>query len=268
MFKRRIITFLIIIILISFALPVFAQNTIISSNFDISGLNNGLININYNHKTNNKMKVMISKGDSKYTYDLKSNNSFPLQLGNGKYTISILENVEGNKYRLLEKEDITLKLEDSNKVYLQSIQLINWNENMEAIKKAKELTENVKNDKEKVEIIYSYIVKNISYDNEKAKNVQAGYVPTIDETLKSSKGICYDYSALLAGMLRSVGVPTKLVMGRKNDIKEYHAWNQVYLKETKQWLNIDTTYDSAYVQNNRSIPMIKNSKEYSIEKEY
>ena len=45
-------------------------------------------------------------------------------------------------------------------------------------------------------------------------------------------------------MLRSVGVPTKLVMGRKNDIKEYHAWNQVYLADNNEWINIDTTYDA------------------------
>ncbi len=47
-------------------------------------------------------------------------------------------------------------------------------------------------------------------------------------------------------MLRSIDIPTKLVMGYKNDIEKYHAWNEVYLDG--KWINLDTTYDSAYVQ--------------------
>src|SRR5690606_37540472 len=152
-----------------------------------SDLDSGLIAINYSPRRDTKMKVMISKGNEKYTYDLRqSGNRFPLQLGNGNYTIRILENVDGNKYKVLEKEKVTLHLKDQNKVYLQSIQNINWDDDVQAVEKAKELTEDAKDDEEKIAKIYDYIINNIQYDYEKAKNVKSGYIPHIDETMKNS----------------------------------------------------------------------------------
>ena len=57
------------------------------------------------------------------------------------------------------------------------------------------------------------MVKNVKYDDEKAQNVQSGYLPSVDETLKTKKGICFDYAALMTAMLRSQGIPTKLEIG-------------------------------------------------------
>ena len=69
-------------------------------------------------------------------------------------------------------------------------------------------------------------------------------------------------------MLRSLNIPTKLEMGYKNDIKTYHAWNKVYLKESDEWVIIDTTYDSAFVKEDMKVTMTKNEKEYTVEKQY
>lgn len=55
-------------------------------------------------------------------------------------------------------------------------------------------------------------------------------------------------------------------MGYKSDIKEYHAWNEVYVNG--QWEIVDTTYNAVYVQNNVSTEMFKNSKEYRVERTY
>lgn len=264
MLKRNLVLFLLTISILLSSTIVFAS----SSNIDKSQLENGLVNITYMPKKDVAVKVIITKGHIKYTYDLKENNSYPLQLGDGKYTVSILENVEGNRYAQLEKEEINLKLSDPNKVFLQSNQIVNWNENMEAIKKAKELTKNVKSDKEKVIEIYKFVINSIDYDNDKAVKVQSGYIPSIDGTLTDLKGICYDYSALFAAMLRSLDIPTKLIMGRKNDIDGYHAWNQVYLKDSNEWVTIDTTYDAALKKGNAVNSMIKEEKEYNIEKQY
>jgi transglutaminase-like putative cysteine protease len=264
-FKIHGISFLLVIFLL---LPsaAFGQATI--SNIDKSKLSNGLVTINYKANRNIITKIMIAKGNIKYTYNLKSDNRFPLQLGDGKYTISILENVEGNKYKLIEKEEVVLNLTKKNDVFLQSVQNINWEDNMSAVKKAKELTKDAKNDQEKVTAIYNYIINNISYDYGKANNIKTDYIPSIDKTIKASSGICYDYSSLLAAMLRSVGVPTKLIAGYKNDIKDYHAWNQVYLKDKNAWVTIDTTYDSLMKKNKVSVSMIKKDKDYSSEKLY
>ena len=55
-------------------------------------------------------------------------------------------------------------------------------------------------------------------------------MPDIDAVLAEKKGICFDYAALMAAMLRSQGVPTKLVTGYTGS--SYHAWISTYSEET------------------------------------
>ena len=49
----------------------------------------------------------------------------------------VLESVGNNKFKQIAKETVALKAKDSNEIYLQSIQMINWNTDMDAIKKGK-----------------------------------------------------------------------------------------------------------------------------------
>ena len=51
--------------------------------------------------------------------------------------------------------------------------------------------------------------------------------------LKKS-GICFDYAALMTAMLRTQGIPTKLVVGYAGSV--YHAWISTYTEETG-WVN-------------------------------
>lgn len=62
-------------------------------------------------------------------------------------------------------------------------------------------------------------------------------------------------------MLRSLGIPTKLIKGYKNDLKEYHAWNEVLIDE--KWILIDATYDVALNNKNKKTCMIKDLKKYN-----
>jgi transglutaminase/protease-like cytokinesis protein 3 len=232
----------------------------------------GLIGIRYHNQSGKRMKVMIEKDSTRYTYDLKGDNSletFPLQSGNGIYTVSILENTEGKRYRYVLKEKVNASINDANAAYLNSIQMINWNKDMTAIKKAAELTANVSRDEDKVKKIYNYVVSNIRYDYDKLANIDklpSTYLPVIDDTLKTQLGICYDFSSLMAAMLRSSGIPTKLVMGYAEGVNGYHAWNEVYLDG--KWVTIDTSYDSQMREKNLSYTMIKDSNKYKTEKEY
>jgi transglutaminase-like putative cysteine protease len=79
---------------------------------------------------------------------------------------------------------------------------------------------------EKVEAVYSFVVGNISYDYEEAATVQSGYLPDLDEVLRTRKGICFDYAALMTGMLRSQNIPCKLIVGYAGS--SYHAWISVW----------------------------------------
>lgn len=264
MLKKPAISLLALMFLLLFTPAAYGKGI----NIDKSKLDSGIIGINYHAAKSVATKVLISKDNVEYYYNLKSSDKFPLQLGDGEYKVFVLENVAGNQYKVVGNEVVSLKLSNPNDVFLQSNQIINWHENMDAIRKAKELTVQTQSDQEKVAAIYNYIVNNVKYDYVKANNIDAGYLPSIDGIFKTSQGICYDYAALFAAMARSAGVPTKLLMGRKNDIAGYHAWNQVYLKSANKWVTIDITYDSVYVQKGLGIAMIKDASEYSIEQQY
>jgi transglutaminase-like putative cysteine protease len=130
---------------------------------------------------------------------------------------------------------------------------VNFTASSAAVKKGKELAEGTDNDLEVVENVYHYIVKNITYDYDKAETVQSGYVPNVDDTLATGTGICFDYASLMGAMLRSQGIPTRLEIGYAGT--EYHAWISVYTKEDgwidkviqfdgNQWTLMDPTLGS------------------------
>ena len=212
---------------------------------DISNLDRGLVRVKYNQPENpKKLKVIIEKDDVKYTYNLNSEGEFepyPLQMGDGQYSLKVYANVIENRYVNIYATDFQVKLQDEKAPFLNSTCLIKFDEDSKSAQLAKELTKDAQTDQDKLHSIYQYIVKNITYDYDKAKNVKPGYIPDCDATLESGKGICFDYSSLLAAMLRSVNVPSKLIMGYVAPDYVYHAWNEVYL-EGKGWVRIGEFY--------------------------
>ncbi len=217
--------------------------------------------------SDSKLKVMVEKGGERYTYDLKGDNSYqsyPLQLGDGTYKISIMENIGGKQYKYVLSKEVEIKSSNPNDKYLTSVQMINWNTSMAPIKKAKSLAGGG-SDKQKVSKIYNYIVNNIRYDSS-ITSLPSGYIPSLNKTYSSKKGICYDFASLFAGMLRSVGVPTKLVKGQSSNVKGYHAWNEVYVDGS--WHIVDTSYDSQLKEAGHKYSMFKSAKAYSKSKEY
>ncbi|MFC3750410.1 transglutaminase domain-containing protein [Paenibacillus sp. GCM10012306] len=212
---------------------------------DTSKLSQGVVGIQYDVPKDKRIKVMITKDNNSYTYNLYSAQqieSFPLQQGNGSYKVSVLENTTGNKYKSVYSETLDLSLNDTNAVYLGSVQNVKWNSSDNAILKAKQLTAGKTTDQAKVQAIHDYIVANVKYDYALANSVTTDYIPNINNTLNSKKGICYDYASLFAAMSRSVGIPTKLVMGNTSYVAQYHAWNDVLIDG--KWVTIDTTVDA------------------------
>jgi transglutaminase-like putative cysteine protease len=69
-------------------------------------------------------------------------------------------------------------------------------------------------------------------------------------------------------MLRSAGIPAKLVKGYAVDVKGYHAWNEVYLESMGGWVAIDTTYDSQMKASGIKVDMVKNGEGYTKVREY
>lgn len=253
---------LIISIMLCSPVTAYASNILIDS----KSAGAGIVKVSYAGMSK-KTKVMVEKGSTKYYYDLKSpEDSFPLQFGNGSYTVAVLENTSGTSYKVLTKKSFNVEISEENAAFLSSTQPILWDEDMEAIKLAESLTEGMKDGEKVVQALYEYIVNNIDYDYSKVDKLASDYSPDIDAVLKDGKGICYDYSVLFGAMLRSRGIPSKLIKGYRTDMKEYHAWNEVYLDGS--WKVVDTTYSAWARKAGTSSNMFQNENKYQKLKEY
>ncbi len=202
------------------------------SSIDASNSSKGYIMASYSG-TNEKVKLQITGPDGDcYTYlisDRGNYNVFPLSAGDGTYSLQVLENVSGDSYIICLDASIDVALENEFDPFLYPNQYVNFDADSAIVDKSKELATDTWTDLEVVENIYNYIIKNVSYDTEKAQSVSYGYLPSVDETLASGKGICFDYAALMSAMLRVQRIPTKLQVGYSGDA--YHAWISTYVDE-------------------------------------
>jgi hypothetical protein len=205
---------------------------------DYSNVNQGYVMVKYKGD-NSHIKVQITNTgteDGPYTYDLNPNGEYqalPLSQGDGKYDVAVYTNIEGNKYAVAAEKTVKMKLKDEFSPFLRPSQYVDYTADSKCVAKAAELTEGTKSDMGAAEQIYLYVIKNVTYDYDKAKSVQSGYLPDVDETLDSGTGICFDYAALTAAMLRSQGIPCKLIIGYAGSA--YHAWIAIYSKETGEF---------------------------------
>ena len=222
-----------------------------------------------------KLKVLV-KGPSgvQYQYNLRTDGTyeaFPLSDGSGSYTVGIYKNVSGTQYAAVLSGTVDAKLTDEFAPFLRPNQYVNFTEDSSAVAKGAELCQGVTDNLEKVEKIYDYVVNNLTYDTAKAKSVQSGYLPDVDAVMASGKGICFDYAALMAAMLRSQEVPCKLVVGYTGDV--YHAWINVWSEtdgwvegliyfDGKVWKLMDPTFASSSNQSKSIMEYIGNGANY------
>lgn len=223
-----------------------APGTAVFSNdvavIDYSNADQGYVMANYTG-TVSKIKLRITSPDGTvYTYDLHSGGYevFPFSCGNGNYTIVIYENIVGTSYSTCLSGTVSVNISDEFSPFLYPNQYVNFNANSKAVAKGVELAKGANNDIDVITNVYNYIIENITYDYDKASNPPTGYTSDVDEILSSGTGICLDYAALMATMLRSQRIPTRLEIGYAQDA--YHAWISVYTEETG-WLNGLLTFD-------------------------
>ena len=242
---------------------------------DASNLADGYVRVSCNAGAGARLKVLITGPDKvRYTYNLKNDGTyetFPLSAGSGSYKIGVYKNISGTSYSTLYTKTVRAELKDEFVPFLRPNQYVNYTADCKTVAKAAELTAGVTDELQKVAAIYDYVVHNVSYDMRKAATVQSGYLPDVDTILETRKGICFDYAALMAAMLRSQGVPTKLVVGYAGEV--YHAWLTVYTEETgwveavvffdgSTWKRMDPTFASTGRESKRIIDYINDPANY------
>ncbi len=242
---------------------------------DASNLSEGYVMVRYTGGKQVKIKVLIT-GENGVTYTYNLNNTgvaetFPLTEGNGRYSIKVYENTTGTKYALAFSTQVDLTLRNVFLPYLYPNQYVNYTADCNTVKKAAELTAGKTSDLDKVSAIYYFVTDNFTYDYDLAKTVQSGYLPNVDQALSTKKGICFDYAAVMASMLRSQNIPCKLVVGYAGTI--YHAWINVYIEgvgwvdkviyfDGKSWTMMDPTFVSTGKHSSSILSYVTNEANY------
>ena len=214
---------------------------------DLSGVSQGYVGVRYNGPSRVKFKVTC--GEEKYYYDGVSGDGrpayFPLQMGSGAYTFTLLTQVEGTTYATALTAEANVQLESELAPFLRPSRYVDYDENSACVELFYQITQSCDTDADVVAAVYAYIRDNIAYDKERAaqesERSSGYYLPDLDQVLESKKGICFDYAALAAAMLRAGGIPTKMVFGYvSGDL--YHAWNLIYLEE-EGWIAVKLYVD-------------------------
>ncbi len=125
------------------------------------------------------------------------------------------------------------------------------------ISQAKSITESCVTDYERIKAVHDWVADNIYYDLDYYYGYTSGTYVLASDVLKNKYTVCEGYANLMTALLRSLGIPTKgvlgysiggdkkwskeIVSGPEGDIPN-HKWNMVY--GDSRWMNIDTTWDS------------------------
>lgn len=209
---------------------------------DASNARQGYVQLTY-LGTAQKAKVQITGPDGGvYTYTLAPGEGafLPLTAGPGRYSVQVLENAYDNMYALVLSQELEVDSVDPFLPYLYPNQLSWFTPDSQVVRLGVELSDQSGSDMDYVTRVYRYVTERIDYDLALAQDPPVDYVPSPDETLTRQTGICFDYASLMTALLRSQGIPTKLVVGYSG--QQYHAWISVYLEETG-WMDKTIYFD-------------------------
>lgn len=207
-----------------------------SVTIDISHNNEGYICISYSGDSDRPRTVITTPTGITYQYELTKGGCdvFPLTDNNGAYNVAVYELISGDEYSVLFRSDFDVNITNEFLAYLYPNQYVNFDKDTKAVALSSELVEPCNSDLEAIQAVYNYVIANITYDYDKASSVESTYIPNIDKTLQEKKGICFDFASLMATMLRSQNIPTRLEIGYAGDT--YHAWISTYVEDVG-WVN-------------------------------
>lgn len=174
--------------------------------------------------TSSRLKLRVMRGEMQFTYDLDNTGEyevFPLQLGSGDYEISLYQNVGGSKYASGGKIWISASLSDENAAFLVPNQYVDYTKESPSVAKADELGEGA-SEEEIYQSVCDFMAGEFLYDFVRATTISPGALPEVDECYNNKMGICQDLAAVMVSMLRTQGIPAKLMIGYIGTY--YHAW--------------------------------------------
>lgn len=247
---------------------------------DASNSSQGYLMIRLKKAMSGSYRILVNADDInvRYTFQLNSSGNYeviPLTEGSGKYTVNVLKVTSAGKGTVMFKQSLSVSVADSFLPFLTPNQFCMYDAGSSCVALSSKLCGGNKDTIAKTAAIYNYVINNISYVST-AENGANGYIPVPDTVLANKSGICFDYASLMAAMLRSQKIPTKVVVGYAGDI--YHAWISVYVDgsgwidgyiyfDGNSWNRMDPTFaasakDDADYKN--TVDFISNGSNYSV----
>ena len=216
---------------------------------DYSNANLGYVMVRCQTGQGERLKVLVAHGEEQLYYDLSNDgryDSYSLTCGDGTYSVTVYANLGGDQYTPVLTGSFQAALADEFAPYLVPNHYVRYDPGDDVLALGSQLAQGAAGDLAVVDAAYQYVISHIRYDDDKAAAAGAGqltgYVPSPDATLSEQEGICFEYAALFAALLRSQGIPTRLVMGYVQPSGVYHAWNEVYITEIG-WVNMQIYFD-------------------------
>lgn len=208
---------------------------------DTSTASRGTLRLRYTDtgRPNLSLKLTDPSGTSYSFMNIRNDGSFdvfPLTGGSGRYRVQIGRQTADGRWAQVFNEEVNVTIADPLAPFLQSNTRVNFDAAPRTVAKARELTAGRTQVVDQVAAVFYFLVENFEYDFALAEAIMAGAIhhPVLDESLARGRGVCYDFAAIMVGMLRSQDIPSRLVFGFKGTV--YHAWVDVYSEESG-WIN-------------------------------
>ena len=181
-----------------------------------------------------KYVVVLSKEDvvDNFFIEPMEEAVIPFAYGEGVYKAVIYRNTEEKYY--LPVTELNLVSEEEYD-FLSSNVHVKYDDSLACTNYAEKVSQLPISDIWKVRLSGMKICMKLYYSIDKAERVGNGYVTDLHEVEETREAICCDYAIMFAAMLRTEGIPCKVIFG--NHGEEYHAWNEVFYDG--EWHTID-----------------------------
>ncbi len=154
--------------------------------------------------------------------------------------MSVSFDVERHENRALDmRGKFTPETQENLERYLRPDSLVPINGKIAA--EAKSVINSKMSDMEKIEALYEHLFETMKYDKTGTGWGHGDALFACD----ARRGNCTDIHSLFIGMVRSIGIPARFIIGfplpegvKEGEIGGYHCWAEFYLKD-RGWIPVD-----------------------------
>lgn len=203
-------------------------------------------------------KLLVEHAGGSFSCDIGKDGVCvaPMSMGNGRYTVSVMRHSHGSGYLRTATAEVDVSLASEDAPWKVPNAMCDYAEDGACEREAAEAVERCHGDGRLTQSKAAYAIitqaaEAFDYDYAKADACRgtSGYVPDPDATAGSHSGICIDAASMTCAMLRSQGIPARIVTGRHDG--EAHAWVEVrteggadaprFCLRPGEWTPIDVT---------------------------